>query len=161
MKESVADAAERTYRAIGRFIFEFSQVEYTIRHYVGEYLGIQDKYFSAAIEVLDVSQLVALAKDIFVDEKSRHNAKEIARLLNLFHDLNMKRNRVAHGLWVPFLEGGTVHHVSRQKPRPKRETDQAAVLEQHADEACALRAALERAFTDLPEQGPLGRTERD
>jgi hypothetical protein len=28
--------AEQTYRSIGRFIFEFSQLEYTVRHYLGD-----------------------------------------------------------------------------------------------------------------------------
>jgi hypothetical protein len=39
--------AEKTYRAIGRFMYEFSQAEYTLRHAVGEELGIKDEYFSA------------------------------------------------------------------------------------------------------------------
>ncbi len=32
MSEADRGAFEKTYRAIGRFIFEFSQVEYTLRY---------------------------------------------------------------------------------------------------------------------------------
>jgi hypothetical protein len=35
--------AERTYRAIGRFVFEFSQVEYTIRHYLASEIGLKEE----------------------------------------------------------------------------------------------------------------------
>ena len=36
MSEADRGAFEKTYRAIGRFIFEFSQVEYTLRYYLGQ-----------------------------------------------------------------------------------------------------------------------------
>jgi hypothetical protein len=129
-------AAEKTYRAIGRFIFEFSQVEHTIRHYVGESIGLSGKYFSDIVESYDIAMLCMVAK--------------LKPLISNFRALNDNRVRVAHGLWMPFLDGGTVHHTSR---RLKREVkpNQAAFLEKLADEACYIRAEMERAFGTTPE----------
>ena len=61
------------------------------------------------------------------------------------------RNRVAHGLWVPFEEGGTVHHVPRTSLKPVASANQAASLEKLADDANRLRHDFEQAIwsTDL------------
>jgi hypothetical protein len=143
-----APATEQTYRAIGRFMFEFSQVEYAIRHYLGEVIGLDEKYFSAVVESYDVGLLVTVVKKVFKTSYGQQDS-QIEKLLNRFHELNIERMRVAHGLWVPSMDGGTVHHVPRNKLSPIRLTEQAKQLEKRADEACALRADLERAFNDI------------
>ena len=51
------ETAEKTYRAIGRFMFEFSQVEYTIRHHLAEEIGLKEKHFSAVVESYEVGAL--------------------------------------------------------------------------------------------------------
>jgi hypothetical protein len=43
------ETAEKTYRAIGRFMFEFSQVEYTIRHHLAEEIGIRKSIFRQSL----------------------------------------------------------------------------------------------------------------
>lgn len=133
MEEIDEKAAEQTYRAIGRFMFEFSQFEYGVRHYLGQAIGINEEYFSAVVESYDVVMLVKVAKEVFKKARKKQNAAEIERLLNEFLKLNGHRIRVAHGLWVPFMDGGTVHHVSRDKLSSLLYTDQAKVLEQQAD----------------------------
>jgi hypothetical protein len=55
-------AAEKTYRAIGRFIFEFSQAEYTIRHYLAQEIGLDEEHFSAVVESYDVAISVRLPR---------------------------------------------------------------------------------------------------
>jgi hypothetical protein len=47
-------STEKTYPAIGRFIFEFSQVEYAIRHYLAEEIRLDEEHFSAVVESKDV-----------------------------------------------------------------------------------------------------------
>jgi hypothetical protein len=144
-------AAEKTYRAIGRFIFEFSQFEYTIRHHLGEVIGLKDEYFSPVVESSDVGLLTTVAKEVFRKSRSAETFTKIERLLNEFHGLNEKRNRVAHGLWVPFIHGGVVSYTSRSRLRPSEFTDQAGELERLADKACALRNELDNAIYKLPE----------
>jgi hypothetical protein len=150
MGQAEDKAAERTYRSIGRFMFEFSQVEYTIRHYLANEIGLKDEYFSAVVESYDVAMLTKVAIEVF--KKSRTaNAASIEKLLNRFRKMNGDRNRVSHGLWVPFKDGGTVHHVSRNKLKSSPSTDQADELERKADKLSQLRSELEQAFLAMPE----------
>lgn len=145
MGQTQGETAEKTYRAIGRFIFEFSQVEYAIRHHLAEEIGLKGQYFSAVVESYDVGVLMTVAIEVF--NKSRGNdAASIKTLLNRFRAMNDKRKRVAHGLWVPFMDGGTVHYVARSKLNANQFTEQAMELEQQADELCQLRSDLEQAF---------------
>ena len=139
-------AAEQTYRAIGRFMFEFSQLEYTVRHHLGEEIGIKEEHFPAVMESYDVGMLTTVAKEVFKRSRDGENGIQIQKLLDRFREQNDFRKRVAHGLWVPFMEGGTVHYVSRSKLTPARFTEQARELETRADMLCQLRADLEKAF---------------
>jgi hypothetical protein len=54
------------------------------------------------------------------------------------------RVRVAHGLWVPFKEGGTVHRLSRQSLKRVMSAGQAQELEKYASETNQLRSRLEK-----------------
>src|SRR5258707_3825052 len=99
-------AAEKTYRAIGRFIYEFSQVEFTIRFYLAEEIGLKAEHFTAIVESYDVGVLTNVAKEVFNARGVEEGAK-IKKLLGRFYDLNDERKRVAHGLWVPFKNSGT------------------------------------------------------
>src|SRR5208337_48387 len=147
-------AAEKTYRAIGRFIFEFSQAEYTIRHYLAQEIELAEEHFVAVIESYDVALLCTVANEVFGKSRANTNAAAIKELINNFRELNNNRNRVAHGLWVPFKDGGIVHHVARNLKSRSTAANQAAALEKLADEACNLRAELERAFSYTPPWWP-------
>jgi hypothetical protein len=149
MSEVDRVAAEKTYRAIGRFIFEFSQAEYTIRHHLAQEINLADEYFRAVVESYDVAILCTVAQEVFAKSRVNLNADAIKGLINDFRDLIQHRNRVAHGLWMPFKDGGTVHHMPRNL-KPRMDANQAAALEKLADEACSLRDELERAFSYLP-----------
>ena len=147
MSDADQAAAEKTYRAIGRFIFEFSQAEYTIRHYLAEEIELDEQYFSAVVESYDVAVLCTVTKEVLDKSRANSNAAAIKDLINNFRALSDDRNHVAHhGLWVPFKDGGTVHHVPRSNLKSRVAANQAEALEKLADEACILRAELERAF---------------
>jgi hypothetical protein len=127
-------------------MFEFSQVEYTIRDYLAEEIGLKEEHFVAVVQSYDAALLCTVATEVFTKERAEKNAARIKELINRFRALNDLRNRVAHGLWVPFKEGGTVHYVSRGSLKSKPFEYQAEVLEKLADEACTLRAKLENAL---------------
>jgi hypothetical protein len=146
MNEPERTPPEKTYLAIGRFMFEFSQAEYTIRHYLGDEIDLNEKHFTAVVESYDVRTLCAVAKAVFTKTRSTEDAARIEELINNFDQLNTNRNRVAHGLWVPSNEGGTVHYVPRRSLIPRSATDQAEALEKLADEACKLCDDLHKAF---------------
>ena len=112
-------SAEKTYRAIGRFVFEFSQVEYTIRYHLAEEIGLDEEHFSAVVESYDAGLLCTVAIEVFKNSREQNNAARIQELIKNFRNLTDDRNRIAHGLWVPFREGGTVHYVPRRSLKPK------------------------------------------
>jgi hypothetical protein len=137
---------EQTYRAIGRFMFEFSQAEYTIRYHLAEEIGLNEEHFAAVVESYDVGLLCSVAKAVFTKSRTKEGAGCIKKLIGQFYEINEHRKRVAHGLWVPFKEGGAVHYVSRSNLKPIWSTNQAEELEKRADETCELRSKLENAF---------------
>jgi hypothetical protein len=141
--------AEKTYRAIGRFVFEFSQLEYAIRHYVAEEVGVMTEYFNA-IMTHDFATLCTGAIEVFRHSYSdkRERFEKMERLLNRARTLGNERNSVAHGLWVPFQDGGKVIHVPRSL-KAKISTEQAKTLEEKADQANALRAEIEALALDM------------
>lgn len=148
MRESEQVSAEKTYHAIGRFIFEFSQLEYTIRYYLAEEIRLDDKYFSPVVESYDVGLLCTVAIQVFKKSRGEEKSTRIKKIIDKFRDLNDNRNRVAHGLWVPFKDGGTVHHVVRRNLESRPSANQAEALEQLADDVNKLRAELEDAITN-------------
>jgi hypothetical protein len=138
--------AEKTYRSIGRFIFEFSQCEYTIRHFLGEEIKLDERFFGAVVESYDVAMLCTITKQVFSITRSPEMALRIEKLINEFFKLNQERIRVAHGLWNPSTDGGTVHHVSRNTLKTSSYREQSKLLDERATEANALRNNLENAF---------------
>jgi hypothetical protein len=94
-------ATERTYRAIGHFVFEFSQLEYSLKHYVGEEFRLDEKYFSAIVESYDMAMLCTIVQTVFRQSRSENTARIIDDLVNEVRELNNERVKVVHGLWVP------------------------------------------------------------
>ena len=105
------EAADKTFRAIGRFLFEFSQLDYEIRRQVGEVSGV-DIIHVHDIMTHDFGPLCIAAIKVFDFEYSgtREKARreKMKGLLKQAQSLNNTRNTVAHGLWVPFEDGGKV-----------------------------------------------------
>jgi hypothetical protein len=141
--------SDKTYRAIGRYIFEFSQAEYTIRHFLAHEIKLDERHFIPIVESYDVALLCTVAKQVFSSTRNGENAARIETLINKFSKMSHERNRVAHGLWVPFQDGGTVHHVPRGSLKPAQFSEQANALEKGADELIELRAQLEDAFLHI------------
>jgi hypothetical protein len=141
-------AAESTYRAIGRFMFEFSQLEYAIKHYVAEAVGIQEMYFHAVMSH-DFALLCTVATEVLSQKFGKKDNERLRSVMSRARGLNTERVRVAHGLWVPFLEGGTVHHVTRNSLKPTLDVGQAQHLEDKADEVLTLRMEFERIMTGV------------
>ena len=147
MSETAPNPEEKAYRAIGRFIFEFSQVEYTIRHYLAAEIGLKEEHFTPVVESYDAAVLCTVTREVFAKRRPAEFAARIKKGIDHFLQLNDDRKRVAHGPWVPSKEGGTVHYVARNRLKAGRLENQAEVLEKRADELIALRAELESAFT--------------
>ena len=145
-------ASDKTFRAIGRFLFEFSQLDYEIRRQVGEAAGVDDWHVHS-IMTQDFGPLCIAAIAVFDFEYSTTRQKaqrDIMRgLLKRAQSLNNVRNAVAHGLWVPFEDGGKVIHMPKNL-QLNVSSQQARALEMKADEAKELRREIEAVVTEKP-----------
>lgn len=152
MQSKRQQTSDKTFRAIGRFLFEFSQLDYEIRRQVGEAAGI-DIWHVHHIMTQDFGPLCITAIKVFDFEYSGTREKprrdKIRNLLKRAQSLNNIRNTVAHGLWVPFEEGGKVIHMPRTL-QLHVSSQQAKTLEKKADEAKELRRQIESVIDDKP-----------
>ncbi|WP_315797665.1 hypothetical protein [Bradyrhizobium sp. SZCCHNRI3043] len=143
---------DRAYREIGRFVFEFSQLEYTLRYHVAELCRIPDENFEIATSGLDFaklcSALLALA-DRRAGRKDHALKEPIARC----HEINTIRLRVVHGLWVIGVGNNRVIHTSRHSMKSDVFFEKPGVLEGEADRCSQLRwdvdQAVHRIFCSL------------
>ena len=134
---------EPTYLAIGRFVFEFSQLEYTLKHHIAEAADLNERFIDP-IMTHDFALLCTAAKQILGEAMDDERKEQLNKIIGECYSLNQERVRVAHGLWVPFREGGVVNHVARSNLKSNRSIGQAEHLESQADRARDLRASLER-----------------
>ena len=148
--EDMNELAEKTYRAIGYFIFQFSQTEFSIRHCLGRETELDNRFSSAMLQTYDVGALCNVSKEIYKITRSPEEAEELADLINRFYKLNGERQRVVHGVWVPYFKGGMVQHVSRNSLKAVMHEDQAKMLEKLAEEASAIRTGLMGKFVPPP-----------
>ena len=133
---------EETYRAIGRFIAEFSQLENILKMCVANAAGVKDEFFPAVMSH-DFALTCTMALEVLprVLQPEKH-IDAVANVINGCRALNDDRVRVVHGLWRPHKKGGTLGHVSRTKLRPTFTRQQAAHLEEQADVARKLRIEI-------------------
>ena len=134
--------SEPTYRAIGHFIFEFSQLEAALKYYIGQECEIKDEHFAALI-VYDFAMLCTIARKVLVADVDS-DGKILDKIISDCRRMNDVRVRVTHGLWMPFMQGGTVTHISRRSLKPQLSPDQAKELENHARDIRLLRDNVER-----------------
>jgi hypothetical protein len=137
-----------TFHAIGRFIFEFSQLEFCLRFHTGTEAGLEGQNFTAVM-TQDFAMLCTAATDVLGRSmKQEENKRWLKDLVNECRKLNDVRVKVVHGLWVPFHEGGTLQHVPRSSLKIAVNVEQAEQLERHADQANHLWKSLEELMWD-------------
>jgi hypothetical protein len=109
------EAKERIelFLGIGQFIFEFSQLEFTIRHTLGAVLELRNKTFDLVTSPYDFATLCRVTKNALLSLPgwAPSAADEISDIFSKCLSLNEDRVKIAHGTWT--LGGGT-RHVSRQ-----------------------------------------------
>lgn len=114
--ELVREMAEKratACHAIGNFLLEFSQLEFSIRVALAARLKIPDELFNIVTAPYDFAALCNVMKKLLT---VLHPEKKdvVESLYNECQKLNNEaRVRVAHGLWTEGAEGLMVRHVSR------------------------------------------------
>jgi hypothetical protein len=118
---STSQDLQRLYHSIGRFIFAFSQLEFLIRHSLGEALKLDNNIFYAVTASYDFATLCRVMRNIYntASACSEQEREEIGEVLKDCLKLNGERVRIVHGTWfINENELGT-DHVSRQTLEPK------------------------------------------
>ena len=104
-----ADEAE-LHKAIGEFIFWFSQLEFTIKARLSGALALGDGLFDIIIGPYDFAMLCTVTENVLRKDAAADVAKRVTDYFNRCRKLNQQtRIIVAHGSWT--LDG--VRHVSR------------------------------------------------
>jgi hypothetical protein len=104
----------KTFQAIGHFIYQFSQLEFTIRAVLTAYLQLPDQYFDAVTGPYDFRMLVAVTSKVG-QIKYPERADTIKAMFKECFDLMTVRNHIAHGLWSDGIMEWSVRHYNREK----------------------------------------------
>jgi hypothetical protein len=105
----------RIYTALGQFVFEFSQLEYVIRYFLGEALGLGDDRFDVVTSPYDFAALCRVSCQVWLTTPGLTN-KERKWVEPYFKEclkLNDQRVRILHGTWFANSAGAGARHVSR------------------------------------------------
>jgi hypothetical protein len=126
--------SEEFFRAIGEFIFKFSQLEYLIKSALASYLKLRDDQFDVVVGPYDFAMLCTVAeKTIKLDfDEEFHPA--LKSFFNRCRALNDLRVVVAHGSWS--IKGA--RHASRRSLEAKMHFEKPANLVKAAAEAMSL-----------------------
>jgi len=150
MKSAEAIEAERQqldslYRAIGRFMFAFSQLEFIIRHLLGEALGLIDRRFEIVTSTYDFAKLCSVTEALYIETLGCSPEEEEAfrRIFKECKSLNGDvRVPVAHGTWFIDESSMGVRHTNREKFKPNVKFSKIAELDVQSDKADSLKSAL-------------------
>lgn len=135
---------EEAYRAIGQFVFDFSQLEFTIRYILWSQLKADDTYFTAVTSSLDFAKLCAVTTSI-VDQNlhiEQETKAALKALISDCHKLNAIRVMVVHGTWDIGLGGMSVMHTSREKLVAKQYMTRIEELDGHSKVARKVMSEL-------------------
>jgi hypothetical protein len=100
------------YQAIGKFVYEFSQLELSIRLRLADALQLNEELSAVVVGPYDVATLFNVTKEVLLRTRKDLDAEKISKLFSRCNALNQKaRIVVAHGTWFP--EGGGADHFSK------------------------------------------------
>ena len=136
----------RLYLAIGQFIFEFSQLEFMIRHLLGEALALRDDArFHAVTSPYDFVALCNVTRNVALSIPgcTDQDKAELEAIFKGCLKVNDDRVRVAHGTWfISNEEGMGTRHVSRRALEPKVYYSRIGDIDQVSQEIATLRTRI-------------------
>lgn len=145
------------YTAIGQFVFEFSQLEFIIRHALGEALGLSEKGADAQFDIVtspyDFASLCNVTKAVFMRTMNcnEKGCKEIETIMNACLTLNSEeRVPIAHGTWFIDETRLGARHVPRGKLEMAVKYSRIADIDAAAQKAATLKIRLLKFLGQLP-----------
>lgn len=141
---------ENVFSVIGRFIFEFSQLEFTFKHHLAEGINLDDRFFEPVMAGYDFALLCRATVAVWDGQLTSEQSKQLEKLVKRCLKLNDERVRVAHGLWIVDQTGGEAHHLSRNTLKSSRHFEDPSELVNLTELAAQLRIELTKIFYGLP-----------
>ena len=144
--EAEHENMHRLYLAIGQFIFKFSQLEFMIRHLLGEALALHDDArFQAVTSAYDFAALCRVTRSVATSIPGCTDADK-AELEAIFKNclkVNDDRLHVAHGTWfISKEEGMGARHVSRSSLEPKVYYSRIGDIDKVSQEIATLKSRI-------------------
>ena len=140
------ESLRRLYLAIGQFIFEFSQLEFIIRHLLGEALALHDDArFHAVTSPYDFATLCRVTRNVAmaIPGCTELDKAELDTIFGACLKVNEDRVHVAHGTWfISNEEGVGTRHVSRSSLEPKVYYSRIDDIEKVSKEIAALKSRI-------------------
>jgi hypothetical protein len=129
------------FRAIGHFTFQFSQLEFTIRHALADMLNLGEELFDPITAPYDFATLCRVTKMVLQKSASADPdmCNEIDKVVRDCLRLNEQRVRIAHGTW---FVGNVALHVSRGTLKASEYFKSSDDIEKQAEEAQRLMGRI-------------------
>jgi hypothetical protein len=127
--------SEEFFRAIGEFIFRFSQLEYLLKSTLASYLKLRDDQFDVVVGSYDFAMLLTVAEKTIKLDFDAEFHPALKAFFNRCRKLNQEvRLVVAHGSWTT----GGARYASRQSLEAKMHFEKPENLAKAAAEAIKL-----------------------
>lgn len=91
--------SEKFFRAIGEFIFRFSQLEYLIKSALASYLKLRSDQFDVVVGPYDLAMLCTVAEKTIKLDFDEQYQPALKSFFNKCRKINQERVVVAHGAW--------------------------------------------------------------
>jgi len=103
---------DKGFKGIGRFLLEFSQLQFSIRFVLAARLGLDEKYFDIVTGPYDFAILCTVTEKVSIVEYPE-KSRQIERVFKECRKLNDSRVLIAHAMWTDEFDGLSARHFSR------------------------------------------------
>lgn len=130
------------FHEIGRFIFEYSKLEFTLRRHFRRRVGYKIEFDDVMSTGLDFAKLCNGLLALSAREAGGKPDPVLKKLIDECHRINAVRVAVVHGTWFSTLAEDRVVHVSRTSMQKQTMFRNAGDLDKHSDAMIKLRDAI-------------------
>lgn len=142
------------YREIGRFVFEYSQLEFDLRRYFRQKVGISMDHNDIMTAGFDFAKLVTALIAASAIEEGGTPDPVLEKHLKACFKVNETRIAVVHGRWSSTYGGDRAFHVARGSMKQQKHFEYEGDLDEASDAIVKLRAEIAAAVDTGDERRP-------
>lgn len=133
------------FREIGRFVYEYSQLEFDLRKIFRKKVGIDFEHDDIVTAGFDFAKLCTALVAASAIEEDGDADPLFKKLMGKRHEVNTVRIAVVHGRWSSTFGGDRAIHVARGSMKQQRMFEYEGDLDEHSDGIVKLRAEIAEA----------------